>query len=171
MELSISLQLVQACAAILTGAALGVFYDVLKTLRLRLHIWPVTALLDLVFWLVAAFVLFALGLGPGGGQLRLFMLICSLGGALLYFVSLSPFVLRVLGAVAGFIGMILGYAVKPFKWLGGQIQKTKKFYKKLFQKIAKWFRISNSERKIPKRGISPGGEGAGGETKAGRYYY
>ncbi|MGI5936810.1 MAG: spore cortex biosynthesis protein YabQ [Oscillospiraceae bacterium] len=172
MELSITLQLVQACAAILTGTALGVFYDILKTLRLRLHVWPVTAVLDLVFWLVAAFALFALGLGPGRGQLRLFMLICTLGGALLYSVSFSPVILAVLGYAADFIGIILEYVVKPFEWLGKQIKKTKKIYKNLFQKCAKWFRISsNSKRKIPARGRTHRGEDAGGETKAGRYYY
>lgn len=170
MELSITLQLTQACAAILTGAALGIFYDILKTLRLR--IWPITVILDLIFWLVAAFVLFALGLGPGMGQLRLFMLICVLGGALLYSVSLSPVILAALGAVADFIGVILGYLVKPFKLLGKQIKKTKKNLKNIFQNILKWFRISgNSKRRIPKSRYAPRGEDAGSETKAGRYYY
>ncbi len=84
MALPIPLQLARACAAVVCGAALGLWYDLLRLPRLLLRARLVSAAFDLVFCLGAALALFTLGLGPGGGQLRLYMCACALLGFLLW---------------------------------------------------------------------------------------
>ena len=72
MELALALQGAQVGAAALAGAALGLFYDVLRALRRRLSRgqW----LLDALFALACAYALVRLTLLPGRGQFRLFFL-------------------------------------------------------------------------------------------------
>lgn len=84
MALPIGLQLARACAAVLCGAALGLWYDLLRLPRLLLGSRWVSAAADLVFCLGAVLALFTLGLGPGGGQLRLYMCVCAALGFCLW---------------------------------------------------------------------------------------
>ena len=84
MALPVSLQLARACAGVVCGAALGLFYGLLRLPRLLLPGRGTDAACDLVFCLGAAAALFTLGLGPGGGQLRLYMCACAAGGFALW---------------------------------------------------------------------------------------
>ena len=93
MPLPVGLQLLQGWLSLLLGAGLGLWYDLLRGLRRTAGNAAVTALADLLFWIPAGTALFALGMGPGQGQLRLFMLLSAGCGAVLYFCLLSDRVL------------------------------------------------------------------------------
>ena len=84
MELPIGLQLARACASVVCGAALGLWYDLLRLPRLLFPGRAASAVCDLAFCLGAALALFTLGLGPGGGQLRLYMCACAALGFFLW---------------------------------------------------------------------------------------
>ena len=84
MAQPVSGQLARAAAAVLCGAALGLLYSLLRLPRLLLPRRAVTAVCDLLFCLLSALALFTLGLGPGGGQLRLYMCACAAGGFALW---------------------------------------------------------------------------------------
>lgn len=84
MALPVSLQLARACAAVVCGAALGFFYELLRLPRLLFPGRAAAAVCDLVFCLGAAAALFTLGLGPGGGQLRLYMCAFAAAGFVLW---------------------------------------------------------------------------------------
>ena len=88
MALPISAQLARFCAGVVCGAALGLWYALLRLPRLVLPGRAVTAAADLLFCLGAACALFTLGLGPGGGQLRLYM--CAAAGLGFALFSLGP---------------------------------------------------------------------------------
>ena len=94
MALPIPLQLARACAAVLCGAALGLWYDLLRLPRLLLASRAAEAAADLTFCLGAALALFTLGLGPGGGQLRLYMCVCAALGFCLWRAAPGSFLAR-----------------------------------------------------------------------------
>ena len=93
MPLPVVQQLLQGWLSLLLGAGLGLGYDLLRALRRTAGRKTVTALLDFLFWIPAGTALFALGMGPGQGQLRLFMLLSSICGVVLYFCLLSAKIL------------------------------------------------------------------------------
>ena len=88
MELSPAVQLAQAGAFLLLGAAAGLIYDALGGLRdaCRAPTFPVEALL----LAAGALCLFAGGLGSMEGRPRLYMLACAAAGWGLWAWGLSP---------------------------------------------------------------------------------
>jgi spore cortex biosynthesis protein YabQ len=141
MESPITQQMAQAAASLITGAGLGIFYDLLRAFRRRCKAFVVTLALDVVFWIGAALVLFTLGLGPGNGELRIFMLIFVLGGAVLYFLGLSEVVLQILGKIDGFIAKMFEIFFSPLKAFEDKLKKGQQKFKNVFQKSKKWFTI------------------------------
>lgn len=83
----ISEQLAMFLRSILLGGTLGLVYDLLRTLRkLGGRIWG--GVLDGMFCVTAAAALFLFTMA-GDGELRLFVLMGALGGAVLFFCLLS----------------------------------------------------------------------------------
>ena len=79
MENQLQHQILEAAATLLTGFGLGLLYQVLGALRRHCG-RPAVAALDVLFCAVFAGALFCLGMGPAGGQLRLYMPLLALGG-------------------------------------------------------------------------------------------
>ena len=96
MTLSPAAQAHALALSLAAGAGLGLFYDLLRPLRLSpLSRW-LAALTDLLFWLAAAGVLFACALALGDGRVRLYMAAGLAVGAVLYFRLVSPALRRLL---------------------------------------------------------------------------
>ena len=95
MENPISGQILQAAATLLAGIVLGLIYDVLRVIRTRSGALAVSLLADLLFCLMAGAALFLLGMGPGGGELRLYMPAAAMAGALLYLWFFGPCTRRI----------------------------------------------------------------------------
>lgn len=113
MYISIADQTAVFLRSILLGAAVGSYYDFLRAIRRekRLRNLP-TALLDAVFWLAAivAFALFVLI--AADGDWRSYVLVGLGGGLVLYFLTLSPAVLMLLGMVLSALLTVLGWTVR-----------------------------------------------------------
>jgi len=113
MYISIADQTIVFLKAILFGAAIGGYYDVLRAVRRegRLRGFLV-ALLDGIFWLavIVAFALFVLLAADGTG--RSYVLIGLAGGLMLYFLTLSPVVLRLLAIVLSTVLFLLGWLLR-----------------------------------------------------------
>ena len=74
MEYPLDTQIRQLILSVLLGCALGLAYDLFRAPRRRFgHRW-LTALLDILFSLLAAFMLFYFGMGPGEGAVPVLML-------------------------------------------------------------------------------------------------
>lgn len=117
MELNISAQLAQTAISILAGAGLALYFDLLRLPRLLFPGWPSTFLCDALFCLGALFGLFTLGLGPGGGELRLFM--CLFAG----------------------LGFVL-WRSAPGRYLAAGERRLAKGLKQCAQKLAKRLKVS-----------------------------
>jgi len=118
-----------------TGGMLALVYDLLRAVRRKVRGLISAALADLFFWIIAGAALFTLGMSAGGGQLRIFMLVFALIGAVLYFATLSRYVLNMCDAVFNLLGKIAKIISRPLWFF---IQKTilfKNYLKKLFQKF------------------------------------
>ena len=108
--------------AALLGLSLGLFYDILRALRLVLGAGRLlTGALDLVFCFVSAAGFFAVTLAFCQGQIRSY----GLTGAVLYFVGPSPFLLSLLAPAAQFIHSLPGRIQAFFKKGRSEGQESK----------------------------------------------
>ena len=83
MENPTQLQLLQAAVFFSAGIAVGVVYDVCRAVR-RCSCRTVQAAADVLFVCMTAAMLFVLGMLVGEGQLRIFMMGCTVLGAAAY---------------------------------------------------------------------------------------
>lgn len=100
------------------GMALGVFYDVLRAVRMhfRLRRWG-TALLDLLFCLSGLVCFLLLMLRGTDGRLRGFLPLGLLLGFLLYRKTVSPWILRALLWMLRLAGQAVGLVKETILWL------------------------------------------------------
>lgn len=147
METSLYGQLFEVAAALLLGAGMGFVYDCMKIIRGRLPMRWLTALLDILFWVVCAAMAFWFAMTFGGGELRLFSLLAMALGIVVYFLLLSVYI-----RAAGF-SLIDGAAelfrllFRPFAAVGKIIHKI---LTKLFPFVRKWhiLREERARRKL-----------------------
>ena len=134
MELKLSAQLAQAAVSVLAGAGLGLYYDLLRLPRLLLPRRIITVACDFVFCLGALLGLFVLGLGPGGGQLRLFMCLFALGGFLLWRLAPGRFLQAGEAAFARLLKHSAQIIAPKARIALHKLKKSAIFKKKSFQK-------------------------------------
>jgi len=115
--------------SIVLGSSLGLVYDLLRALR-RLGGRAWGGFLDALFCLaaVASFFLFVMS---GDGEVRIFILLGTIGGAVLFLCLLSP-ILRPLW------NFWLDVILIPVGWLKNFLGKIAKYLKKLFSFSRKW---------------------------------
>ena len=102
----------------LLGLVLGVFYDLLRAIRIRFRLKRRgTGLLDLLFCLVLLVGFLLLQLRGTDGRLRGYLLVGLAGGILLYRRTLSRWVLRLLLWLLKKLGQALGAAQNFVLWL------------------------------------------------------
>lgn len=126
MQTPVSLQLAQVAASVMLGFLLGGLYDVMRVIRRRTGS---NAVPDVLFWMASLASVFSLGMDIGGGSMHIFMLCSVMLGFALYMLLLSPAVLKLLDAIAGFFAVIF----RPIRKVLGIFSKT---VKKLFAKFA-----------------------------------
>ena len=158
MERPITQELMQALLSLALGAGVGTAYDFLRELR-RAGGRLAAVLCDLVFCAGLCFGLFAFGLGPGEGSLRLFMLACMGGGWALYALTASMQVRKIFGFLVG----KLCRACRPLRRSLSKLRKLEKNQKSIFPKFLAGFTMMKNRRK---------NEGsAGTEARKGSYDY
>ena len=99
------------------GVLLGLYYDLLRPLRLLPLPRLIGGLADLAFWTAAALLLFACALLLGDGRVRLYMAAGVLAGAAAYFLLLSPRVRRLLALTGRILARITRLPLLPLKKL------------------------------------------------------
>lgn len=103
------------CLAV--GVLLGLYYDLLRPLRLLPLPRLIGGMTDLAFWAAAALLLFACALLLGDGRVRLYMAAGVLAGAAAYFLSLSFLVRRSLSLIGRMLARAGRLLVLPLKKL------------------------------------------------------
>lgn len=107
---SLSVQLYAFAVTIIAGASIGLIFDLYRVIRSRLQPGAITAaVMDLIFWLVAAPVLIVYLLVANWGELRFYVLIGILLGAAFYYLLFSRIVIRLFAGLINLIGYIISY--------------------------------------------------------------
>lgn len=143
MELSIAQQELEAIISLLTGFGAGMLYDFLGVIRRRLKKAVFSYIFDLLFCIAVGCIFFIVGYGPGGGKLRLFMLVFIVIGCILYFILLSRIFGKLLSSLADFFVFLIRCLLMPFIWFVRLLKKTTKIIKNIFIYLSKWFIIYN----------------------------
>ena len=121
MILSLHAQARLFLLTILLGGCMGLFYDGLRIFRHTLphkKIW--IQIEDGLFWLVSVFLVFGVMLCASSGEIRFFSVFGLFGGMGLYFLTLSPVVIKISERVIGLVKYVLCLLIRiiftPF-WL------------------------------------------------------
>ena len=146
MSGEVARQLQVLCQALLLGGAMGLTYDLLRIVRVRLRLPLVGGALDLLFWLGATGALFLWSQSAWGGEVRLYgALFCMLGGGA-YFWLLSPLFLWLGYRAADLTAVILGILTLPLRIFNGVLKKIRKLGKNTFLSAEKWYKIKRNTR-------------------------
>lgn len=133
----IPLQLAQFFRSILLGGSLALLYDMARALRpLGGRAWE--TILDTLVSIGSVFALFLLVMAEEG-ELRLFILLGTLGGAVLFFSILSPALRPVLTFWVGLFLIPVRIACKIFT-------RTAKYGKKAFLFSQNWVTMKKEQR-------------------------
>jgi len=133
MILSMSGQAWLFLSMVLVGAAIGLFYDAFRILRKTArHSGFAVTLEDLFFWVAATGLTFYYMLHRNYGEMRLFSLVGVAIGILLYFATVSRWVIIVFVAVVNYLKRVIAAAVRiimvPARlvaaWLAGPLSKV-----------------------------------------------
>jgi len=109
-------------ATVLIGAGIGLFFDLFRVLRrVYVHRAIIVQVQDFIFWICATGFLFFFFLDTNFGEIRPFSIMGAGCGAVLYFATLSPFIIKILEAVLKFaIRVIIGLVriiIAPIRYI------------------------------------------------------
>ena len=151
MENFASAQLLSLSRAVLSGLAAGVFYDLLRCLRLRRcrsHL--LTHLSDGLFVLFVGIILLYLTLRVGEGELRLYLLFGAFGGALLWWSAAADLFRPLLDWWLDTFLAFIAFLQKPVCFLFGFVQKLYCRAKRDFLFLKKYATLCLSRWRRPK---------------------
>ena len=124
--------------ALLLGAAVGVLYDAFRILRVRLPSPLLGGVLDLLFWLAVTVGLFVYAVWAGNGEVRIYMVLSVLGGAVGYFLLFSRGILKLGYLLADLAALLWGIVTLPLRAGARLCKKIGKTQKKFFHYRCKW---------------------------------
>ena len=125
MEASVTVQTMEFIHSAVLGVLLGVMYDVFRLLRT--YIKPgrfFTAVLDVVYWLVAILALLAFVLTFSQGQMRWYVLLGAFSGGFVYICTFSRLFFRTIDIIIKLCIRLLRWLVKPIYFISGRLIKT-----------------------------------------------
>ena len=147
MELPLGLQSEQFLCSFLLGCLLAACYDILRGLRRNAR--KLTHGLDALFALLCLVGNLLLALYVGRGEYRIFMLVGSLLGAWLWFLTLSRLFIRLSTQIWYILGMPLRVLWRIFEKI---LEKTKKFLKNIFSRRKKSVTIKGPRKRMGENG-------------------
>lgn len=110
----ISAQTIELLFSAILGCGIGVLFDAFRVLRTFLPQSRVTtAILDVVFWIIATLALFTFILTVSEGRMRAYVLFGVFCGGFVYMSALSHIVFKVLLAVIRTVRKLLSLATYP----------------------------------------------------------
>ena len=114
MENAVSVQTLQFLYSALLGVGLGVFYDVLRCVRLYIRKSRViTGIFDTIFWICATFSFIAFILTYAEGRMRWYVLFGTFCGGFVYASAASEIVLKVMMTTTKALAKLLSVITRP----------------------------------------------------------
>lgn len=113
--------------SVLIGAIMGVIFDFFRALRRNGNTRNIIVYLqDIIFWFIVAIIIITSSFILNSGELRGYMLIGYLLGALLYMLLLSTYIKGMFIIIMNLITKGIEFLLKPFKKMLEKIEKKDK---------------------------------------------
>jgi len=128
--------------SILLGLSAGVLYDLLRPFRVRAPRF--TGALDWCYCLTVGGAMFLFLVRRAEGQLRGFVVLGALGGAVLFFCAFSQLLRPVWAFWADTLAFLWGLVCLPLRWARSFCKKMLRWEKNLFYFWRKCFTIRKS---------------------------
>ncbi len=157
MTVSLADQLYVLSLSLLMGASLGVLYDVFKVLRLVGLNGTVTVFFeDILFFAISTITVFSFYMQVTDGKFRVYPLIFSVFGFLIYFLTLEKLVFFIIKKIYGFFTFVFGFIYKKIVFfIFFKLIQLAKFalrpIRKIFHKFFKEKLIIFFKKLLPKR--------------------
>lgn len=114
-------------SSVLIGAVMGIIFDFFRALRRKGNTKNVLVYIqDIIFWLIIAIMIIVSSFVINNGELRGYMLIGYILGAILYLLIFSKYIKFVFGIIFDFIEKVFEYLLLPFEKLAKKLEKNNK---------------------------------------------
>ncbi len=167
MGISIEHQSTVFLYSILMGVILSLLYDIFRVLRKEIGHKNIAVMIeDILFWALCTSLMFVFVYNINSGQIRAFVFVGAAIGCILYYLTISRFLINFLCIIIDVLRKIITaifkiilkpfiiIVVRPFHKIGGfAMQKSKKHYrnfKNIFKFKLKTVIISYRRRNVKK---------------------
>ncbi len=124
MENHVGVQLQGLIAAIVLGMSAALLYDVLRPFRVKGRRWRwLIHALDALYSGVAMLLFLRLATSLGQGQLRLYMLLGGVGGALVWWMGPGPLWRQIWGFWLSSAAELVRKLLRPVLWVAEKLKK------------------------------------------------
>lgn len=114
-------------STLLIGAIMGVIFDFFRALRRKGNTKNIIVYLqDIVFWLIVAIIIITSSFILNNGELRGYMLIGYLLGALLYMLTLSSYIKSMFSLTFNLLENAAKFLLKPFRQILENLEEKRK---------------------------------------------
>ncbi|MBR4110090.1 MAG: spore cortex biosynthesis protein YabQ [Clostridia bacterium] len=113
--------------SVVIGAIMGVIFDFFRALRRKGNTKNILVYIqDIIFWLIIAIIIIVSSFIINNGELRGYMLLGYILGAIIYMLVFSKYIKLLFGIVFDFIEKIFGYLMLPFEKIARKLEKNNK---------------------------------------------
>lgn len=153
MEITVVNQTLVFLSSVLCGGVIAFVFDIFRILRRLVHTGGAAAFIeDILYWLISCFLFFLFALKVNGGEIRLYLFIGVFCGMLIYFSTVSRFVIKISVEVVRFVSKITAVVAKVvsypillvFSWLKKPLFLVLNFGKRKGSLLNRKIRISLS---------------------------
>ncbi len=129
---------------IINGILIGVLFDFFRILRKTFSTKDIiTYMQDILFWILAGFIILYSTFTFNNGEIRIFMFIAILIGVIFYMTLISSYIVKInvkaINFIKELIQKIINILITPFKWIYKFIKriisKPLNFIKKVIIKL------------------------------------
>lgn len=113
--------------SVVIGAIMGIIFDFFRALRRKGNTKNILVYIqDIIFWLIIAIIIIVSSFIINNGELRGYMLLGYILGAIIYMLVFSKYIKLLFGIIFDFIEKIFGYLMLPFEKLARKLEKNNK---------------------------------------------
>lgn len=115
-------------SSVIIGAIMGIIFDFFRALRRKGNTKNILVYVqDIIFWFIIAIIIIVSSFIINNGELRGYMLIGYILGAVVYMLIFSKYIKFLFGVILDFVEKIFGYILLPFeKLMAKKLEKNNK---------------------------------------------
>lgn len=115
-------------SSVIIGAIMGIIFDFFRALRRKGNTKNILVYIqDVLFWLIIAIMIIVSSFIINNGELRGYMLLGYILGAIIYIIIFSKYIKCLFGIIFDFIEKIFSYILLPFeKIMTKKLEKNNK---------------------------------------------